>query len=85
MHHRDHHTGDVLFGIFVAGEIALHMAVRALHAESAAEGPHGCADFLGFQNLEILRRLPAAALSSAALRRSILSEEWDQTDQCRNE
>ena len=57
--HRQHHTRGFLLGIIVAGEIALDVAERALHAERGSERAHRhdhLLSRLAGQNFQVLQR-----------------------------
>ena len=57
--HRQHHARGSLFGIIVAGKIALHVAKHALNAERGRERAHRHDDLLSSfagQDLQVLQR-----------------------------
>ena len=53
-HHADHRPGDVLFGILIAGEIALLVAVGAHHTQSRTERDHGGLQPFSREDFEVL-------------------------------
>jgi len=65
-HHLHHHSRDALFRVLIAVELALHMAVGALHAQSGCEIPHDAHDsgavHRSRQNLQVLGRAAATLL-----------------------
>jgi hypothetical protein len=52
IHHRDHHARDILFGVIVAGKIALHVAEGTLHAQAGGVGSHDSAEFRAVFDLQ---------------------------------
>ena len=76
--HGEHFARDILVWIFIAREIALHVAERALHPQSGAERPHRRHDLVRLQNLQILRRrlLTVSALG----RRWLLRDQREQNE-----
>ena len=52
--HADHHAGNILLGIVIAGEIALHVAVAAHHTQTRPKGLHGRLQAFGREHFEIL-------------------------------
>jgi hypothetical protein len=60
LRHADHHPGDVLLGIVIAGEIALHVAVATHHTQGSAKGLHGWLQTFSREHFEILGILERA-------------------------
>ena len=58
--HADHHAGDILLGIVIAGEIALDVAVAAHHTQGSAKGLHGWLQTFDREHFEILGILERA-------------------------
>lgn len=69
--HGEHLARDYFVMVFIAGEIAHGVAPGAAHAEPDCKRAHGGHNFIGFQDLEILRRThgPATATWRRAGRR----------------
>lgn len=57
-YHSHHHARDILFGILVAVELTLHVAVGALHTQSCRKVAHDAYNLGtvhgGGQNLQVL-------------------------------
>lgn len=66
--HNDHLASDLFLRIFIAGKLALNVAVGTFHPERTAELPHHLADIYGLlQDFQILRRSGSALLSVRCL------------------
>ena len=68
--HGDHVPADFLFRIFIAGKVALNMAVRALDAQCSAIIAHSGTyiDRGNFQDFQVLRRARRTAFFLAFIR-----------------
>jgi hypothetical protein len=66
--HREHLARDYLVPVLIAGKISLNMARGAANPEPDRKRAHGGHYFIGFQDLEILRRTrgPTTATTRAS-------------------
>ena len=60
LRHRNHHQGDALFGVIIAGKVSHHVAEDALLAEASVVGAHGRLEAFRFEDFQVLGVLERA-------------------------
>ena len=73
VNHLKHLSGDDLFPLVIAGEIALNVAAHAVETGAGDERAHHRPDVLGFDNFQVFRGGHRTS-TTAARRRPLLGE-----------